>query len=319
MIKKYNQFIKESFGGFGTIGEYIESLSEDNDYALNIISQYTKEVDPTVRIANAINILDNNTQKFILKMILDNKKGIENTKDVDVIAYTDANMLETEQVMAGKNLFKCYLKVFTSLGFKNTEVSWENTPDDFLIYLSTPSTDVNKVKLVMSRYKYFNDYINSVDYIHNECSLFYGVKCDGTFQYGICSETQIIPIGTFKLTKGILNWILVLDSPSASRLKRSLISLDINKISLLCKIKREMKKFIPGSSEKKSKPVISNDIITFGYYGIGKWDNDKIDSGEMENIKTNFKNFLVQFSWSDKIQVSITSNDNWVYLNIKLK
>ena len=85
MIKNYNQFIKESFGGFRTMGEYIESLSKDNDYALNIISQYTQDIDPTVRIANVINLLPKSTQELILKLIKDEKTGREEPKEADVI------------------------------------------------------------------------------------------------------------------------------------------------------------------------------------------------------------------------------------------
>jgi hypothetical protein len=319
MIKNYNQFIRESFNGFRTIGEYIESISKNNDYALNIISQYTQDIDPTIRLANAINLLDKSTQDFIIKMIQDHKNGTEEQKEPVVSAYTDANLLEANEVIAGKNLFKCYLKVFTALGLKDTKPDWEKTPESFLIYFKTGLVDVNVVKSVMARYRQFDTFINEINYTHNECQLYFGIKCDSTFEYGIGTEDQIIPIGKFKLTKGILNWILTLDSPSAINLKRELLHLDINKIALFCKIKNEMKNFIPGSSEKKMNPQINGDIITFGYYGIGKWDNGKIDMGELENTKSNFKTFLSKYKWAERVQVSVTSNQFWLYLNIKLK
>ena len=319
MIKNYNQFIRESFNGFRTIGEYIESISKNNDYALNIISQYTQDIDPTIRIANAINLLDKSTQGFIIKMIQDHRNGTEEQKEPVVIAYTDANLLEANEVIAGKNLFKCYLKVFTALGLKETKPDWENTPESFLIYFKTGLIDVNGIKSVMSRYRYFDTFINEIDYTQNECQLYFGIKCDSTFEYGIVTEDQIIPIGKFKLTKGILNWILTLDSPSAINLKRELLHLDISKIALFCKIKNEMKNFVPGSSEKKMNPQLNDDIITFGYYGIGKWDNGKMDTGELENVKNNFKIFLAKYKWAERVQVSVTSNQFWLYLNIKLK
>jgi len=319
MIKNYNQFIKESFNGFRTIGEYIESISKNNDYALNIISQYTQDIDPTVRLSNAINLLDKATQDFIIKMIQDYKNGTEEQKEPVVTAYTDVNLSEANEVIAGKNLFKCYLKVFTALGLKETKPDWENTPESFLIYFKTGLIDVNGIKSVMSRYRYFDTFINEIDYTQNECQLYFGIKCDSTFEYGIVTEDQIIPIGKFKLTKGILNWILTLDSPSSINLKRELLHLDISKIALFCKIKNEMKNFIPGSSEKKMNPQLNGDIITFGYYGIGKWDNGKMDIGELENVKNNFKIFLAKYKWAERVQVSVTSNQFWLYLNIKLK
>jgi hypothetical protein len=319
MIKNYNQFIRESFNGFRTIGEYIESISKNNDYALNIISQYTQDIDPTIRLANAINLLDKSTQDFIIKMIQDHKNGTEEQKEPVVSAYTDANLLEANEVIAGKNLFKCYLKVFTALGLKDTKPDWEKTPESFLIYFKTGLVDVNVVKSVMARYRQFDTFINEINYTHNECQLYFGIKCDSTFEYGIGTEDQIIPIGKFKLNKGILNWILTLDSPSAINLKRELLHLDISKIALFCKIKNEMKNFVPGSSEKKMNPQLNDDIITFGYYGIGKWDNGKMDTGELENVKNNFKIFLAKYKWAERVQVSVTSNQFWLYLNIKLK
>ena len=59
--------------------------------------------------------------------------------------------------------------------------------------------------------------------------------------------------------------------------------------------------------------------MTFGYYGVGKWDNGKLDVGEFENIKNNFKIWLSKFKWSEKILVSVTNNSFWVYFNFKLK
>ena len=319
MIKKYLEFIKEDFEGFNSIGEYVENLAKDDEYALNIISQYTQDIDPTVRLANVINLLDKSTQDFIIKMIKNHKNGTEEQKEPVVTAYTDANLLEANEVLAGKNLFKCYLKVFTALGLKDTKPDWEKTPESFLIYFKTGLVDVNVVKSVMARYRQFDTFINEINYTHNECQLYFGIKCDSTFEYGIGTEDQIIPIGKFKLTKGILNWILTLDSPSAINLKRELLHLDISKIALFCKIKNEMKNFIPGSSEKKMNPQINGDIITFGYYGIGKWDNGKMDAGELENVKNNFKTFLSKYKWAERVQVSVTSNQFWLYLNIKLK
>ena len=81
-----------------------------------------------------------------------------------------------------------------------------------------------------------------------------------------------------------------------------------------------MDKFQPGHYEQKMSPIVyENRIITFGYYGVGKWDNGILDEGELMNIKQNIKTFLSKFRWSDKIQVSVFPKTFWVYINIKLK
>jgi hypothetical protein len=121
------------------------------------------------------------------------------------------------------------------------------------------------------------------------------------------------------MNKSTYNWIMLLDSVSSAPLKRQLIDLDINKLSLFSKIKISMSNWNPGYFEKKSAPQITGDIISFGYYGVGKWDNGKLDEAEFQNIKNKFKTWLSKFRWSEKILVSVTNNSFWVYFNFKLK
>jgi len=315
-IHKYYNFIKEHQE---SIGEKIERLAKDDEYALNIISQYTQDIDPTIRLANAINLLDKHTQDFILKMILDNKSGKEEHKEPIVSAYTDANISESNVNLGGKNLLKCFLRVITALGQKNIQSDFKNTPESFIMIFKTSSIMVEDIKSVMSSYQYFDQFLNNLDYTQNESQIYYGITTNLNFQYGLLNEEQILPFGEFKLTKGIINYLLTLDSPSIINFKKFLINLDLNKLVLISKIKNEMKNFRPGQSQHKSSPVINGDILTFGYYGIGKWHNGKMDESEIENIKQNFRSFLIPFKWSDKVQISVTSNDFWLYLNFKLK
>ena len=313
MIRKYNQFLKESFGGFKTMGEYIESLSKDNDYALNIISQYTQDFDPKIRLANVINLLPKSTQDLILKLIIDDKSGREEPKDVDVIAYTNVNLNESTTIVAGKQVFQCFLKVITALGQKNISYNAGKTPKDFLFYFETELMKVDDVKSVMSRYQFFDKFVNEIDYTFNFCILYYGFKNDGTFEYGIKTESEYLKIGKFNLTIAVMKYLLLLKSPSANNLKKQIVTLNPLQISLLGKIKDAMENFNPGSFEKKMKPVITDSIISFSYY------DQTIDPNEVENIKSNFKSFLITQPWSDKIQVSVSINGNHLFLNLKIK
>jgi hypothetical protein len=312
MIKKYNQYINESFNGFKTIGEYIESISKDNDYALNIISQYTKDIDPTVRLANAINLLPKSTQELIVKLITDEKNG-EEPKEADVIAYTSANLNESVETLAGKKILQCFLKVITALGQKEISYNSEKTPKDFIFYLETDLQKVENVKSVMSRYQFFDQKINSVEYTFTFCNLYYGIKTDGNFEYGIRTEDQFIIIGKFMISSSILKYFLNLTSPSSKGLKKQIATLDLNQILLLGKIKQGMDSFNPGTFEKKLKPSIIDNVISFGYF------NQSIDINEIENIKSNLKSFLIPFKWSDKLQVNVTVSGNHLFLNIKVK
>jgi hypothetical protein len=313
MIKRYNQFIKESFGGFRTMGEYIESLSKDNDYALNIISQYTQDIDPTVRIANVVNLLPKSTQELILKLIIDEKTGKEGPKEADIIAYTSANLNESLDVVAGKKVFQCFLKVLTALGQKEISYNPEKTSKDFIFYFETNLLSVEDVKSVMSRYEFFDKFINDIDYTFNNCNLYYGIKLDGKFEYGIRTEDQYIIIGQFKITTSVLKYFLDLSSPSARSLKKQIATLNLNHLYLIGKIKQEMENFIPGSFEKKMKPNVIDNVISFGYF------NQNADQNQIETIKDNLRSFLLQFKWSDRIQFNVNPSDHWVFVNIKLK
>ena len=313
MITSYRDFIKESYGGFKTIGEYIENLSKDNDYALNIISQYTQDFDPKVRLANVVNTLPKSTQDLILKLIIDEKSGNEEPKDVDVIAYTSANLNESTAVVGGKQVLQCFLKVITALGQKGISYNPENTPKDFVFYFETSLLKVDDVKSVMSRYQFFDKVVNEIDYSFNFCNLYYGVKTDGNFEYGIKTESESLHIGKFKLTTGTLKYLLLLNSPSANGLKKQISTLKVEQLLLLGKIKDSMENFNPGTFEKKMKPNIIDNVISFGYF------DQKIDLNEIENIKSNLKTFLIPFKWSDKVQVNISVSGNHLFLNIKVK
>lgn len=310
MIDKYEVFIRESNGGFKTIGEYVENLSKDNDYALTIISQYSQDIDPSVRIANVINVLPKSKQKLILKLILDEKIGKEEPKEADIIAYTSVNLNES---IAGKNIFQCFLKVITALGQKEISYISEKTPKDFIFYFETQMLPVEDVKSVMGRYEFFDQKVNDIDYTFNICNLYYGIKIDGKFEYGIKTEEISILVGQFILSKSVLKYFLNLTSPSSKGLKKQIAALDLNQILLLGKVKQSMDNFSPGTFEKKMKPSIIDNVISFSYY------DTQIDLNEIENIKSNLKTFLIPFKWSEKIQVSVSVSGNYLFLNIKIK
>ena len=315
-IKKYLDFLKENIEE-QSIGQWIESVASDDEYLLNLISHYTQEIDPSVRLANAIDILPEFEKNELYKKIKDHLDGVQQPQDIDVIASVDSNEI-LESVQAGKNVLKSFLKIITALGLKEHKPDWQNTPDDFLIYFLFENVDFGKFKSISSRFKSVEFLVNTIDYSVNTCHLYFGIKTDMTFEYGVKTDV-VTPLGMFKLNKSTFDWLMLLDSVSAAPLKRQLIDLDINKLLMFSKIKKEMLNWNPGYSEKKSKPQIQNDVITFGYYGVGKWDNGKLDSGEFENIKNNFKTWLSKFKWSEKILVSVTNNSFWVYFNFKLK
>jgi hypothetical protein len=318
MIKRYLEFIKEDFNGFNTLGEWIESLVND-EYVRNIVARYTKDSDHSVDLSNAINILDDKTKQEIKAQIdhyLEN--GIEE-KEPQFLVSTDLEPLtESEITVAGKGIFISFLKSLTSLGQKEIQPSWEKCPDGFLLFYHYPNLQSEDVKQVFSRFKSLTRYLDIVDYQKNETDLYFGIKCDGNFEYGVHYDV-LKPIGQFKLNSSVIKWICQIESKSAHSLKKELVNLSLADLITLGKIKLDMKGFNPGYHESKDVVKIQDKIISFGYKGLGKWDNGKFDEGEFMNIKNNFTTWVMTKRWGGKVLISVKPTSYYVYIHIKLK
>ena len=318
MIKRYLEFIKEDFNGFNTLGEWIESLVND-EYVRNIVARYTKDSDHSVDLSNAINILDDKTKQEIKAQIdhyLEN--GIEE-KEPQFLVSTDLEPLtESEITVVGKGIFISFLKSLTSLGQKEIQPSWEKCPDGFLLFYHYPNLQSEDVKQVFSRFKSLTRYLDMVDYQKNETDLYFGIKCDGNFEYGVHYDV-LKPIGQFRLSQSVIKWICQIESKSASSLKKELVNLTLADVITLGKIKTDMLTFNPGYHEKKLSPMLKDRVISFGYFGVGRWDNGKIDEGELMNVKNNFTTWLLTKRWGSKVLISVKPNSFWLYLHLKLK
>ena len=319
MIKRYLEFIKESqINGFNSLGEWIESLISD-EYVSNIVARYTKDSDASIDLSNAINILDDNTKDEI-KYQIDNylQNGIEE-KEPTFLTSTDLEPLtESEITVAGKGIFISFLKSLTSLGQKEIQPSWEKCPDGFLLFYHYPNLQSEDVKQVFSRFKSLTRYLDMVDYQKNETDLYFGIKCDGNFEYGVHYDV-LKPIGQFRLSQSVIKWICQIESKSASSLKKELVNLTLADVITLGKIKTDMLTFNPGYHEKKLSPMLKDRVISFGYFGVGRWDNGKIDEGELMNVKNNFTTWLLTKRWGSKVLISVKPNSFWLYLHLKLK
>lgn len=317
MISNYSNFILESKyqdleKEYHSIGEYIEKVSKDNDYLIGIISNYIKESDTDIRISNAVNLLTDFDKKQLFYRVYNYLNKGEEEKDVDIMTNV---VFESLDVKAGKNIFNSFLKAITALGLKNIPKS--DNPSDFLFFYKTMEVDINKVKSIFYRFKSLGMFMELVDYTNNSCGLYYGIKSNSMFEYGFYTD-KIIPMGEFKLNKGSLNWLLMLQSQSALPLKKDIVSLNINNISLFGKICNEITNFNL-NAQSKNGPIVNGDVITFGYYGIGKWDGGVLEDTSYQHLKSEFKNWLSKYKWSKSLLVNISYNSYWVYFNIKLK
>jgi hypothetical protein len=323
MIKRYLQFIKENLNDFNSLGEWVESLMSD-DYVRNIVARYTSGFDPSLEISNVINLLDNREQNEI-KLQIERylEMGLTEPDDIDVLATTETedlleSVIEGEISVAGKGVFSSFLKSLTALGQKESNPNWEKCPENFLIYYHFELVGED-VKSVFSRFRSLIRYESLIDWVRNEVNLYFGIKCNGQFEYGVAYEEGLKPIGQFKLSKTTMNWILKLESQSARSLKKEIVNLSYSDILTLGSIKLDMKSFNPGYHEKKSFPIIKDSVISFGYYGFGKWNNGRLDEGELMNIKNNFNSWVISKKWGNKVLVSVKPESFWLWINIKIK
>ncbi len=318
MIKRYPSFIKETYQGFPTKSHFIANKAKDSEYVRYLISDYTKDINPNVNVEKAVSTLDDYTQDLIIKMIGDYESNTRSQDEIDVTPITSLTYNESQQI-GGKNLFTCFLKVISALGQKDCEIDWQIIPDDYIALFVSDTIPIEDLKGVLSRYLYFDDFFKSKQVTDRFGRLYWGVKTDLTIEYGIYLDRVQNQLGNFSLTIGTYNYVMTQNLKSATNLKKLLVGLDLKKLSIASKVKEVMKDYFPGESDNKTKPRIDGDVISYGFDNLGKWDNNNVDSGELENIKTNLRNHLMQFKWSDQIQFNVIPSNGWIFLNIKIK
>lgn len=316
-LKRYIDFINESKDNFNSLGEWVESLISD-DYVKNIVSRYTKDIEMDVNLSNAINVLDEKIQNDIEHQIEEYLKDGIKEKTPDIIASTEI-VTESEIATAGKGIFSSFMKSITALGHKEMLPNWEKCPEDFLIFYYYKDLDAQSVKQIFERFKSLVGFSGMIDYGKNEVSLYYGIKCDGSFEYGISYDDSLTKFGHFKLSQSIVKWIVSMDLSSASSLKKELVNLTYSDIVTLGKVKKDMIQFNPGYSEKKSFPTIKDRVMSFGFYGHGKWENGKLDKTEFMNVRNKFMNWTISKKWGNKVMISIQPESFWLYIHIKIK
>jgi hypothetical protein len=315
-LKKYSQFVSEKYSEteHGTLGEYIEEIAIEDEQVRNIVSQMTSTIDPQIRLSNAINLLDDFTKIELLKRVenhLENKEG-----ETKVSTIVDFSEVPTIKEAFGQNILTTFFKCLTALGFKDNQQEMKEVPSEFLIFFKFIIQDTQKLKDVFGRFKSLKSVEIDTGSIHT--GLYFGIKLDGNFEYGYYHD-QLIPIGYFKLTKSIYNQLKLSELKSTSGFKKATASLSFDEIRLLSQIKSEMLKFNPGYFQQTMMPQLVDKTLTFGYLGLGKWDNGQLDPGEIENVKQNLKNYLLKYKWSEKVLVAAKPQNLWVLIQIKLK
>lgn len=305
MIKKYFEFSESH----NSLGEYIEELSENDEFIRMIVGDYTKEIDSSIRISNAVNVLDDFSKIELLRRVeshLNNEIG-----DVDVTASSDVESMDESY---GKNVFSTFLKCITALGIKDISPT-KNTPDDFIIMFKLDDLDYLRVESTFNRFKSLSSL--GIEY-SPDIALYIGIK-NQLLEYGYVLKSKLNPIGVFKLNNRNLNWIKNSNLKSLSGIKKSLSNMSSSDIKMMCIIKKEVLKFSPKYTNDVMLPIVNDGIITFGYHGVGNWSNGVLLDQDLIDFKETFKSYLSNFRWSNKVLVNVTPNKFWIVVKIKIK
>lgn len=226
--------------------------------------------------------------------------------------------LQLNESLSGKQVFKSFLKSLTALGKKEIGKNDNMCPQSFLIFYHYDNIEIDKLRPIFNRYTSLRSFLNLVSYDSNNLNLYYGVKNNGMFEYGLFDK-EITPFGEFKLSNSVIKWILSLMLKSSFNLKKDLVNLTYNDLILFGRIKDDLTSFNIGFFDEIKNPVINDRIITIGYHGVGKWENGNIDTDNLTKIKDDFNKWVLSKKWSNKILFNISANAFWVNIKIKLK
>lgn len=316
IIKKYNQFIFED-----KLGDWLLPLYKDDEYVRNIVDRFIGEIPPDISLPNAVGLLSDWEKKEIEKLVNDYQANgiVEKEPVVKFSTETESLVEAVDLTPGGKGAFTSFLKVMTALGQKDVVPDFSICPKDFLLFYRSTHIETNTAKAVMARYSSLSRFVDDIDYTNNDILLYFGLKCDSSIEFGTMSENELTKFGNFKINASVIKWITTLDLKSAFSLKKELVNLTNTDISTLCSIKNDMLQYSPGQYDTTMPITLTDKILSFGYQNVGQWDNGSLDSGEFENIKSNFISWISTKKWSDKVLISVKPISQWLYIHIKLK
>lgn len=233
--------------------------------------------------------------------------------------YKINEAVQEEISNAGKGVFKSFLKTLTALGGKDISNSDKVHKDEYLAYFEKEGISSFETRTIFKRFKSLSKYIDLIDDNKETLKMYFGIKTSAKLEYGISYEDKLLPIGSFKLSNSTIKWVLNLNSKSASSFKKLIVNLSYNDFVIFGRIKQDMLSYDPGFYAKRSYPVISDNIITFGYKGYGKWENGKFSDEQIIELKRNLKEWISSKKWKDKVRIKLEAKNFWVNIYFKTK
>lgn len=307
MIKKYPEFKK--LREYPNLGNWVESLCQNDEFIRSIVGEITRDVDPKVGVSNAVEVLDNSKKLELVNRIQSYLDRVDSTPDIT----TSVDVYEKIEESYGKGIFTTFLKCLTALGLKDNSPS-DSPSNDWIVYFEFKNLDPFKVNSVFSRFKSLGQIDLNFTY---DVSLYFGIKNNLILEYGWFDKTHN-QIGSFPISKSVVNWIKTSNMKSLSGIRKFLLNISKEDIQTFSKLKSHIQSLELGGS-KIMIPKINDRVITFGWYGVGKWEDSKMSSENLEVIKDKIRNHILKLKFNEKLLISVTADNFWIYLKIKLK
>lgn len=306
MIKKFSSLVREGrydddIRRHGGVGRWLEGRIEDDPYLKEVTAPFLRGIDPTIRLANAIDMLSDFDKRQVYDAVV---RRMEATNE----------SAQAQAQSGGRNVFKSFLKCITSLGL--SRVNKVARPGQ-LIYFETHECADDMVAQSLNRFRSLSA-IHTARPSGSMVRMYFGIDGDLRLSYGISGPNGQSELGAFALGKGAFKWLQELASPSAAQLRSDLFPVHWDDMLLLRKVFKFMTEY-PIGEKGKAQPLFEASTLCFSYYGVSKWDNGVIDAGEYANIKTNLKTRLTTMPWHDRILVRVSADSFNLSICFKVK
>jgi len=276
-LKLYENFDKEQ-----SLGEFINSLSDD-EYVIELTNDFIKDIDQSLNLVNAVNLLDEQKKKQLkarIEYYLDNgfiDKDVETSTSVQI----------TEKY--GKNVFKSFLKVIKTRKFR------KQSDSNFLtLYITDDEEIKNQIRLFKSLEKWYDKYPKS---------MYVGITLDGHLEYGFYTKGVLDKVGYFKLTNTNLKLLNKIEY-----IKEDISDLTYKDIVLYGKIKKDLLEYEPEHYNNKSGVLLYDNHLKITFS----------DLSELYDNKENFSKFVLSKKWGKKVLISVKSQDNLTFFKVKI-
>ncbi len=307
MISNFGQFLIESKYSDaerekGSIGRWLEERIVGDPYLRHVTAPFLSEIDPTIRLANAIDMLSDFDKRQVFNAVVRHRDGRKTNESA-----------EPQTPTGGKNVFKSFLKCITSLGLSNLN---KLAKPGFLIYFETHECAEDLVMQSVARFRSLSSMYAAAKV--GNVKLFYAIDSNLIFSYGISHSAGQFTLGAYTLNKSAFVWLQALSSPSSAQIRAELYKTGWESIVLFKKLMRFMQEY-PLGEKGKSTSVLDAGTLCFSYHGVSKWDNGVMDQGEYSNIKSNLKTRLSSTPWHDRVLVRVSADNFSLHICFRVK